>query len=105
MEWFRLLKKAAAKPPAYLIERISDLKHACDVAKTSPREANNILSEVSASLQKQHDEEFVAPLKEASKIMFDSPPRAINAIEKIISSMMLEKELLEAEKEKPKWKK
>lgn len=105
MEWYRRLNKIAAKPPAYLIERISDLKHACDVAQVSPREANAVISKVISQLSKQHDDDFVVPLKDAAKIMLDSPARAKGAIEKVVEAMIAEKELLEAEIEDSKpWK-
>jgi len=105
MDWYHLSNiKCAAKPPAYLIERISDLKHACELSKTSPREANTVISAVISQLSEQHDEDFVAPLTEAARIMLDSPFRAKDAIEKVVSAMIAEKEIQDAEREDNKWK-
>jgi len=103
MEWYRPLK-LAAKPPAYMVERISDLKHACDLAKTSPRDANLVISNVITQLSGQHDDDFIAPLQEASRIMLDSPFRAQDAIQKVVSAMIAEKDIQDAEREKEKWK-
>jgi len=105
MEWYRPLLKLAAQPPAYLVERISDLQYACDIAKTSPRNANQIISEVISQLSSQHDDGFITPLKDASKIMLDSPSRATEAIEKVVEAMLNEKTLQEAEREEQLWTK
>ncbi len=105
MNWYQPFIKTAAKPPAYLLERISDLRHACDVAKISPREANQILTVVVSQLSTQHDDIFVLPLKDAARIMLDSPERAATAIEKVVAAMLAEKEILEAEQEENIWKK
>jgi len=105
MDWYQPFIKTAAKPPAYILERISDLKHVCDVAKTSPREANQILSQVVSQLSTQHDDIFVLPLKEAGRIMLDSPARATTAIEKVVAAMITEKEIQESEQEEILWKK
>lgn len=105
MDWYRLSNlKIAAKPPAYMVERISDLKHACDLAKISPREANNVISSVISQLSNQHDNDFVAPLQEASRIMLDSPFRAQDAIQKVVAAMIAEKDIQDADRERDKWK-
>lgn len=106
MKWYQpFIKEAAAKPPTYLLERVSDLNHACEVAKTAPREANKIIAQVITDLSTQHDDVFAAPLQEAEKIMLDSPFRAISAVQKVVASMMLEKELKEDESEEKIWNK
>lgn len=105
MEWYHPFIKKAASPPAYLVERISDLKHACDIAKTSPRDANKILSEVVSQLTHHHNELFVPPLKDAARIMLDSPERATQAIQKVVEAMIAEKDIQEAEREEVVWKK
>lgn len=106
MKWYeRVITRTAAKPPAYLMERVSDLEHACHVSKTSPREANVVISNVISELSKHHDTDFIPPLKEAGKIMLDNPFRAREAINKIVGAMIAEKELLESEREEKKsWK-
>lgn len=105
MEWYHLSNlKLAAKPPAYMMERISDLKHACDIAKTSPRDANKVISSIISQLSTQHDDDFIAPLQEASRIMLDSPARAQDAIQKVVQAMIAEKDIQDAEREKEKWK-
>lgn len=107
MEWYRLTmsKSAAAKAPAYLVERISDLNHACELLKTSPNEAGTVLSQVVSQLSKHHDDKFIAPIEEATKILRDSPSRASEVIQKVVEAMVAEKELQELEQEeKTSWK-
>lgn len=103
MKWYANIR-TAAKPPSYLVERVSDLKHACDVAKTSPREANLVVSRVISQLSMHHDDAFVAPLKDAIGIMLDSPARARSAIEKIMAAMIAEREMSETESDEKPWK-
>lgn len=98
-------KSAAAKAPAYLVERISDLNHACELLNTSPREAGIVLSHVVSQLSKHHDDKFVPPLEEATKILRDSPRRASDVIKTVVDAMVAEKQLQEMEQEeKTKWK-
>lgn len=106
MKWYApTILKVAAKPPSYMVERISDLQHACDVSKTSPREANTIISHVIGQLSVHHDDAFIPPLKEAGRIMLDSPTRAAQAIEQVVAAMVAEKEIMESAKEEDKWTK
>lgn len=102
MDWYRTI--TAAKPPHYLVERVSDLEYACDLSKTSPREANSVVSKVISQLSGQHDDDFVPPLAEAAKIMLDSPMRAKDAIEKVVAAMLAEKDIQDSEREDREWK-
>lgn len=109
MDWYAPLRKkqlhVAGKPPSYIFERISDLNYACDVAKTSPCDANQVISQVITQLEKHHDDDFVPSLKEASRIMLDSPNRASEAIQKVVSAMMAEKEIMESAETEYSWNK
>jgi predicted ATPase with chaperone activity len=103
MDWYLKISKAAAtqnspKPPSYLIERVSDLEHACDLIYISPKEAKRVLSEVSDQLLDHHDDAFVAPLGEAARIMLDSPSKAKEMVERVASAMMLEKKRQDAQR-------
>lgn len=104
MEWYRpTISRTAAKPPAYLVERISDLQHACTLAKTSPSEANLVIAQTISKLSGHHDDLFVPPLKAAMGIMLDSPVRGKEAVIKVIEAMIIEKEMKEAAEEDEKW--
>jgi len=103
MEWFKKLNKTA-KVPQYLQERILDLKHAAELAKTSPRESRQVISHVVLQLKQHHNEEFIPALYEVDKIMLDSPSRAITALKKIAEAMLLAKEIDDEDKKNP-WRK
>jgi hypothetical protein len=101
LEWYRL----AGKPPAYVVERISDLRHAIDVSKTSPGAARSILGRIASDLSTHHDSEYVTAIEEASRILIDSPDRARGLIAHVVASMLKHKEQRENEKGNPwKWK-
>ena len=98
MHWFRsLLKSAAIKPPAYMVERISDLRHAADISKSAPREAQRLIQRVMAQLDRQNDHDFAEKLKEAEKRVLDNPLAANLVIQDIITAMKIAKR----EDEKP----
>lgn len=106
MKWYSTaILHTAAKPPAYLAERISDLQHACTISKTSPRDANAIIARTITQLSTHHDDIFIPPLQEAMHIMLDSPVRAQQAVEKIVAAMVAEKDIMEEEQEEPTWMK
>ena len=78
MHWFRsLLKSAAIKPPAYMVERISDLRHAADISKSAPREAQRLIQR--------------EKLKEAEKRVLDNPLATNLLIQDIITAMKIAK--------------
>lgn len=106
MEWYSRLsnKRLAAKVPSYLEERVSDLRHANDMLKTSPRDAKTVISTVITQLQNHHDGDFVPPLTEAMRVILDSPNRASEIIDKVVNAMLAERQLMEKEQENP-WKK
>jgi hypothetical protein len=106
MEWYSHLlnPRTAGKPPSYLVERISDLQHASDLAKTSPCEAKLVISRVISQLSDHHDDQFATPLKDILNILHDSPKRAVEAIGKVVATMLAEREDQEAET-RDKWTK
>ena len=103
MEWYNRLRREASKPPAYLVERISDLKHASDVSKTSPSSAKSILSTISSQLRSHQDDEYAVLITEASKVVLDSPARAREMIARAIVEMEADKRDHDTEK-LPAWK-
>jgi hypothetical protein len=76
------------------MERISDIRHASDVSRTSPGNAKSILEKVISQLTRQHDdeEEYVKPLKRASEILLDSPRKARDLIMLVCEAMEADKE-------------
>lgn len=105
MKWYSF-SKTAAKAPAYIFERISDLDHACEVIRTSPREAQAIISSVISQLNSHHDDKFSEALVVAKKLLLDSPEKARSAIMATVDAMKLEKAMQakEAEEMKKPWK-
>ena len=55
MEWYRI----ASKPPAYLVERLSDIQYATDLARTSPSNARLIVDQIVNQLTSHMDHEYV----------------------------------------------
>jgi acyl-CoA reductase-like NAD-dependent aldehyde dehydrogenase len=102
MKWHQTLIKTAGAPQ-YLQERVSDLRHAADLAKTAPREASRVLSHVVSQLDQHHDKDFIPLLQEAGKAMLDSPARAITVINHIVAAMLSAKEIEEEKREKNPW--
>lgn len=106
MEWYGYLSnpRTAGKPPSYLVERVSDLQHASDLARISPGEAKLVISRVISQLSDHHDDQFATPLKDVLRILSDSPNRAKEAIGKIVATMIAERDEQEAE-QRDKWTK
>lgn len=90
-----------ARPPAYFMERVSDLRHIVEVMSDSPRSAKSILAGVMTQLRIHHDEnpEFMMPLVRAADSMLDNPNRAKDLIMLAINVMEREKEDYDAHKE------
>jgi len=101
MEWYSRLR-TAAKVPSYLEERVSDIRHAKDLLKTSPRDAAVVISKVITQLDVHHDGAFSPPLQEAMRVLRDSPARASEILEKVVSAMIAERRIMELEIE-DKW--
>lgn len=99
MNWYGTIKVAQAKPPAYVMERISDLRHACSIAKISPSNAKAIILEVIRDLSKQHDTSYAISLEKAVGRMLDNPDDASKLVMKVIAVMLSEKIEYEDEKE------
>lgn len=106
MEWYTNYKKRlASKPPAYVLERISDLRHAIDVSKTSPSTAKSILSRLVAQLSSHHDNEYVNAIEDASKAILDNPVRARSIIAYVVQTMSDDKDAHDSKKTNTwKWK-
>lgn len=94
------------RPPAYFMERVSDLKHVVDVMADSPRSAKSILAAIMIQLRKHHDEnpEFMMPLAKASDTILDNPTRAKDLIMLAINVMEREKEDFDTHKELVRFK-
>lgn len=86
-----------------MVERISDLRHASDVSKTSPSSARSILSTISSQFRSHEDEDFATLITEASKVVLDNPARAREMIARAIVAIESEKQEFDLEK-LPKWK-
>ena len=102
MRWYRLSstpRLAKAMPPAYLVERVSDLKYALGLASQSPRASRAALLEVAASFDKHHEDLYSKPIRDAAQIVLDSPVRANEVVTHVIEVMMNEKEELRLEQE------
>lgn len=105
MNWYcEYNKRLASKPPSYVVERISDLRHAIDVSKTSPSNAKSILARLISQLNQHLDNEYVTAIEDASRAILDNPVRARNIIAYVVQNMADDKELHE-KKETSKWKK
>lgn len=100
MKWYDPLREAR-KPPAYMVERISDLQYVIDIAKTSPSNAKSILNEVISQFEKHMDHEYLEDLGTAADVMLDNPQRARNLIGLTIGAMQMDKEQHDLETQKP----
>lgn len=89
MEWY---KSPSPKPPSYLVERISDLEHASELAKTSPSESRSLLNAISTQLRNHHDVEFAKVVEEASRVVLDNPTKAMAVIGSAIDQMLSDKD-------------
>ena len=92
MRWYLRVKQAGTKPPAYLLERISDIRHAATLLRTEPGEARKILAEVASALESHGDKEHAAATLAVATASRDSPPKAREMALAIIKEMMIEKE-------------
>lgn len=91
MNWYRPLL-IANKPPAYVVERISDLLHAVEISRTSPGGARSILSNVSSQLGIHMDSEYAQEIDNVSSLMLDSPAKARALLSVVIEKMLADKE-------------
>lgn len=107
MHWYtaRQPHKFDVKPPAYLLERISDLHYVIDLANNSPSEARRVLAHVITNLNTHHDDQFVMPLSLASSKMIDNPTSSKEIIGKVIGMMLLAREELRRKEKTQPWKK
>jgi hypothetical protein len=90
MNWYSSIR-LARKPPSYMMERISDLQFASELARTSPSSARAIIDRTIDHLCVQMDDEYVDDLKEASSIILDSPQKAINIMGIVVDYMQADK--------------
>jgi len=100
MRWYQTLR-LAHKPPAYMIERISDLSYASELSETAPSSARSILQNVISQLEAHTDDEYVNDLKTASDIILDNPQKARNLIDIVSSFMQADKSQYDLEKKYP----
>lgn len=99
MQWFvKLASKPTPRPPAYALERISDLDFASKVSKTAPGDAKEILAYVATSLRKHNDEDYARLVQDAAQIILDSPSKARRMIENVILKMNSARKRLSREK-------
>jgi hypothetical protein len=107
LEWYtEYNRRLASKPPAYVVERISDLRHALDVSKTSPSTARIILNRLVAQLSVHRDNEYVNAIEDASKAVVDNPVRARSIIAYVVQTMISDKDAHDSQKTNTwKWKK
>jgi hypothetical protein len=109
MDWYAKIIKTASKPPSYLVERVSDIKHAGDMLKGagSLREAKLLIDRIISQLEQHHDDDYVKPLKEACGVILDSPKKAKAILDKVAELMLLERDMhdSEIEEKKESWKK
>ena len=103
MRWYAGLVREAARPPSYVVERMSDLSKAAKLARISPSNTRSLLSSISEQLTKQGDEGYAKMADEAARVVLDSPNKAIEIIAVIMKSMQADKDDYESER-KP-WKK
>ena len=110
MDWYSKIIKTASKPPSYLVERVSDIKHAGDMLKNSgsSREVKLLIDRIISQLEQHHDDDYVKPLKEACGVILDSPKKAKAILDKVAELMIVERDMHDAEIEerrKNKWTK
>jgi hypothetical protein len=91
VKWYQ--PRLASKPPAYVLERISDLLRASKTCIKSPSNARAIIKRVISQLEEHMDEEYLADLQRISGIILDSPPRAKALIEVVMARMESDKEI------------
>lgn len=110
MNWYtRIDRKAAPNstkivPPAYLVERISDLHHAMEVSNTSPSQAKSIIASVALKLREHHNDEYAIALEEAVSVMSDSPTRSKGIISKVIGMMLVAMQVHERKERSNTWR-
>lgn len=100
MRWYQTLR-TAHKPPAYFVERISDLNHASEVSEIAPSNARSILQGVISQLESHMDDEYVDDLKMASDILLDNPKKARSLIGLVVAFMQADKSQYDLEKHYP----
>ena len=91
MKWYQ--PRLASKPPAYVLERISDLLRAAKVCNKSPSTAKAIVQRIINQLEEHMDEEYLSDLQRVSGIVLDSPARAKALIEIVMARMESDKEI------------
>jgi len=105
LRWYaKLHRESQEAPPAYLVERISDLCHAVELMGTSPREARAVLDSVARRLRQQGDEEMAGHVEVAIKKSNDSPLEAKDMVTKVMILMEALKEEQDKREKSPSWK-
>lgn len=102
MRWYEPLR-TSSKPPAYIVERVSDLQYAIDLARRSPSGAREVLDGIIEQLGVHMDNEYVDDLQTASDIILDNPQKAMSLIGIVVSFMQADKRRHDKEKANP-WK-
>lgn len=93
MKWYsRIRKQAKASPPAYMIERILDLRHIRQMASVEPGNAKDALLKTADTMDVHMDVEYAAELRGIAGVILDNPWRAKTLISEIIGRMTDEKE-------------
>jgi hypothetical protein len=100
VNWYASVK-TASRPPAYLVERVSDLGYASELSLTSPGAARSVLDCVISQLSAHMDDEYVESLRSASRAMLDSPNRARSIIDEVVSLMAADRDRLEEADDEP----
>lgn len=95
MEWYSSskIRRLASKPPAYMVERISDLRYAADMSKTSPSNARTVIRQVITQLKDHLDnsDAYLKPLERAANVILDNPRAARDLIVLAVSAMEMAK--------------
>jgi hypothetical protein len=81
------LTKTATKPPAYLVERLTDLERASSLCFRDPDAARKILYHLSAQFKEHLDDAFVEPVEKAALVLWDSPHKAKALIATVIGKI------------------
>ena len=102
MQWYDSLR-VASKPPAYMVERISDLLHASDLARTAPSDARSLIDLTVSKLVEHMDDEYVDDLTAISGIILDNPTKARDMLDLVVGIMRNDKRRLEREKQRHPW--
>jgi hypothetical protein len=87
MRWYKL----ASRPPAYVQERVSDIRHAAETAMVAPSDARKMLSGIISQLKSNHDDEYAKVLDGAVALMLDSPSRAGDLMREVAEAMLSDK--------------